>query len=149
VTHPPRQHLLDAPVWCSHATDPDRRPHCTLTATIRFGTLALCEPCASRRSTVGKGQPPVELPPGPSIDLLSWIGTAHHQAAAAERILTAAVTRARQAGLSWTAIGAQLGVSRQAAQQRFARTVTSQSAPPTARGLDPRPAPRPSSPRRR
>jgi len=98
MTHPPRQHLLDTLVWCSHAADPDRRPHCAITATIRFGASALCHPCASRRSTVGKGQPGIELPPGPSIDLLNWIDAAHHQAAAAERILIAAVTRARQPG---------------------------------------------------
>lgn len=128
MTHPRRQHDLDSIVWCSHATDFDRRPHCTLTATVRFGAVALCQPCASRRSTIGKGQPGIELPPGPSIDLLSWIDAAHHQAAAADRILTAAVTRARQAGLSWTAIGTPLGVSRQAAQQRFARATKTRSA---------------------
>lgn len=124
MTHPRRQHALDSIVWCSHATDPDRRPRCALTATVRFGTIALCEPCANRRSTLGKGQPGIPLPPSPPIDLRSWIAAAQRDADVAEHTLKAAISRARQAGLSWSAIGAQLGVSRQAAQQRFARTPT-------------------------
>jgi dihydroxyacetone kinase len=40
---------------------------------------------------------------------------------AAESELRAAVREAREAGDSWTVIGAALGVSKQAAQQRFAR----------------------------
>ena len=128
---------------------PDRRPHCAITATIRFGASALCQPCASRRSTVGKGQPGIELPPGPSTDLLNWIDAAHHHAAAAERILIAAVTRARQAGLSWTVIGAQLGVSRQAAQQRFTRATKTRQLRPGTGLLDPSRPSNPSSPRRR
>ncbi len=123
MTHRRRQHDLDI-VWCSHATDPHLRPDCTLTATLRFGSVVLCRPCASRRSTVGKGQPEIPLPPSPIIDLRGWIAAAARDAAAAEHTLNAAISRARQAGLSWSAIGAQLGVSRQAAQQRFARTST-------------------------
>jgi hypothetical protein len=37
----------------------------------------------------------------------------------ATRLLHEAVTQARRAGHSWAVIGAQLGISRQAAQQRF------------------------------
>ncbi|WP_087486277.1 hypothetical protein [Brachybacterium massiliense] len=40
---------------------------------------------------------------------------------AAEEELAAAVLAARAAGDSWTMIGAALGVTRQAAQQRFGR----------------------------
>ncbi len=149
MTHPRCQQNLDSIVWCSHATDFDRRPHCTLTATVRFGTIALCGPCASRRSTVGKGQPGIPLPPSPTIDLLSWIAAAQHDAAAAEHTLNAAITRARQAGLPWTAIGAQLGVSRQAAQQRFTRASTSPPTSPARPALDPTPARARSSRRRR
>lgn len=127
MTHPRRQQDLDSIVWCSHATDPDRQPHCTLTATVRFGTVALCRPCASRRSTVGKGQPGIPPPPSPTIDLRSWIAIAQRDADTAERDLNAAIARARQAGLSRSVIGAQLGVSRQAAQQRFTRHVNATS----------------------
>lgn len=40
---------------------------------------------------------------------------------AAENELRAAVRAAREAGDSWTVIGAALGVTKQAAQQRFAK----------------------------
>ncbi len=128
MTHPRRQHDLDTFVWCSHATDPHLRPHCTLTATIKFGPVALCQDCAQRRSTVGKGQPGTTLPPSPPPDLLSWVTAVVRDAATAEQTLNAAITRARQAGMSWAVIGDHLGVSRQAAQQRFARASAS---PPT------------------
>ena len=109
---------------CYYAGDPTRRPACTLTATVRLGAVALCASCNTTRSTLGKGQTPIPLPPGPAFDVLGWVATAHQQAAAAEATLAAAVTRARQTGASWSAIGNQLGLSRQGAQQRFTRTRT-------------------------
>jgi len=116
-----RQRGVDSPVRCQHATDPTLRPHCTLTATLRVGTIALCSSCHSLRSSVGKGHPTVPLPAGPQLDVLAWISTAQQALDLAERILSAAVTRARQNGSSWADIGTQLGITRQAAQQRFAR----------------------------
>ena len=98
---------------------------CTLTATIQLGAVTLCASCNAQRSTLGKGQRPVPLPPSPGVDALGWVTTAHHQADAAEATLAAAVTRARQTGASWTVIGAHLGVSRQGAQQRFTPPRTS------------------------
>ena len=121
MTSSRRQQPVDTANACYYAGDPVRRPACTLTATIRLGALALCPSCNAARSTLGKGQTPVRLPPGPALDVLGWVTTAHQQAAAAEATLAAAVTRARQAGTSWTVIGAQLGISRQGAQQRFTR----------------------------
>ena len=121
MTGAERQHSVDSPLACYYAGDPALRPRCTLTATIRLGTVALCPSCNAARSSLGKGQRPVPLPTGPELDVLGWVATAHQQAAAAEANLTAAVTRARQAGASWTAIGAQLGLTRQGAQQRFTR----------------------------
>jgi hypothetical protein len=44
--------------------------------------------------------------------------------AAADTEITAAVIRARQHGHSWTAIATTLGITRQAAQQRFGNTQT-------------------------
>jgi len=67
-----------------------------------------------------QGTPPVALPARPPLDVLDWITTAHQHAAAAEHTLAAAITRAPQAGQPWSTIGALLGVSRQAAQQRLA-----------------------------
>lgn len=47
--------------------------------------------------------------------------------AAEVTLAAAAVTRDRQSGASWTAIGAQLGLSRQGAQQRFTRASVHES----------------------
>jgi hypothetical protein len=124
VTSPRRQQTVDTAQACCYADDPARRPACTLTATIRLGAVALCASCNAARSTLGKGQTPVPLPPGPVFDVLGWVATAHQQANAAEATLAAAVTRARQGGASWSVIGAQLGISRQGAQQRFTRAST-------------------------
>jgi len=119
VTTRNRQRPIDTAVACYYADDPVNRPECTLTATIAFGTIALCPSCQARRSSLGKGQPPRPLATSPQLDVLAWITTAHEQTENAERHLTAAVTRARQTGASRSAIGTQLGTSRQAAQQRF------------------------------
>ena len=116
-----RQQPVDSVTTCHYAGDPARRPGCTLTATLRYGVVALCASCNAARSTLGKGQAPVPLPAGVVFDVLGWVATAHQQVSAAEATLAAAVTRARQAGTSWTVIGAQLGISRQGAQQRFTR----------------------------
>lgn len=114
-----RQPFLDPRTTCVHATDPTRRPHCQLTAAIRYGTTALCSDCNSRRSTLGKGDTPQPLPPAPLPDLLHWITTADRQLRAANAELTAAVQRARAHGHSWTTIGAALDITKQAAHQRF------------------------------
>ena len=119
MTTPRSQQPVDSPLACYYADDPTTRPRCTLTATVQLGAVVLCASCNALRSTLGKGQPPVPLPPGPAFDVLGWVTTAHQQARAAEATLAAAVTRARQAGASWTVIGAQLGLTRQGAQQRF------------------------------
>lgn len=121
MTSPRRQQPVDSQLRCHYADDPTTRPRCTLTATIQLGDVVLCASCNALRSTLGKGQHPVPLPPGPDFDVLGWVTTAHHQARTAEATLAASVTRARQAGASWTAIGAQLGLTRQGAQQRFTR----------------------------
>jgi hypothetical protein len=60
----------------------------------------------------------------PLLSRRDWVTTAHQQARAAEATLAAAVTRARQTGATWSVIGAQLGISRQGAQQRFTRIRT-------------------------
>jgi hypothetical protein len=86
---------------------------------VRRGRVALCASCDALRSTLGKGQAPAQLPAAPPIDPLHWVTQAQAQLRAAEAELAATVIRARQAGESWTAIGASLGTTRQAAQQRF------------------------------
>jgi hypothetical protein len=133
---PHRQQLVDSPRRCHYADDPARRPRCTLTATVQYGAVALCPSCNAARSSVGKGQTSVPLPVGPAFDVLGWVATAHQQAGAAEATLAAAVTRARQRGATWSVIGAQLGVSRQGAQQRFTSCMAASKRPlPTARPM--------------
>jgi len=127
VTTPRSQQPVDTALACHYADDPARRPRCTLTATVRLGAIALCASCHAARSTLGKGQRGVPLPPGPDVDVLGWVATAHQQTNAAQATLAAAVTRARQTGVSWTVIGAQLGPSRQGAQQRFSRASARES----------------------
>jgi hypothetical protein len=115
-----------APVLCHYAGDPGRRPHCTLTAQITVGGVALCRSCAAARSTLGKGIAAVPLPPGPAIDVLDWITQAAVAARQAQRGRDAAVARARSRGHSWAQIAARLGVTRQAAQQRHGRPPSAQ-----------------------
>ena len=130
MASPRRQQHVDTPRLCYYAPDPAGRPACTLTATIRFGAVALCASCNAARSTLGKGQTAVPLPPGPGLDILGWVTTAHQQATAAEATLAGAVNRARQSGTSWTVIGARLGISRQGAQQRFTSSMAATKHPP-------------------
>ena len=106
-------------VLCHYARDPARRPHCTLTAEVTLGAIALCGSCAAARSTLGKGMAAVPLPPGPAVDVLDWVADASRAAGQACRDLDAAVTRARSAGYSWARIAGRLGVTRQAAAQRY------------------------------
>ncbi len=108
-----------APIRCHYAADPARRPHCTLTAEVQLGATPLCRSCARARSTLGKGTAPRPLPPGPPLDVLGWITEADAATRQAHRTLTAAVTRARAQGHTWTQIARQLGITRQAAHQRF------------------------------
>ncbi len=115
-----RQRNLDTrPIRCTYAGRPDQRPHCQLTAAVRYGAVALCTDCDTRRSTLGKGVTPRQIPPQHPLDVLGWVAQANQQLHQAQAELDAAVTRARTQQHSWTAIGAELNITRQAAQQRF------------------------------
>ena len=133
MTSQNRQQTVDSPRLCHYAGDPTRRPRYTAAATVQLGAIMLCASCNAARSTLGKGQTPVPLPAGVVFDVLGWVAIAHQQANAAEATLAAAVTRARQGGATWSVIGAQLGVSRQGAQQRFTRASARESTKPATR----------------
>ncbi len=60
-------------------------------------------------------------------------GVSAEHAATADRLLDHFVTHARGAGMSWTDIGARLGVSKQAARQRFIDRTTVGALPFAAR----------------
>lgn len=115
-----RQRDLDAPaVRCVNAHRTTQRPHCQLTATVRYGTVALCPDCDTRRSTLGKGATGRPLPASTPFDVLDWLTQAERQLHQAHTELAAAARRARDQGHSWTAIGAALNITKQAAHQRF------------------------------
>jgi hypothetical protein len=111
--------MIDIPPRCRYATEPEARPDCRVTAVVRRGRVALCASCDALRSTFGKGSAATRLPAASPSDLLYWVTQAQARLRAAEVEFAAAVIRARQAGQSWTTIGASLRISRQAAQQRF------------------------------
>lgn len=67
------QRRVDTTIACHYADDPVSRPGCTLTATVRFGTIALCLSCETHRSTVGNRQPTLPLPQARSS--MSWHGS--------------------------------------------------------------------------
>jgi len=62
----------------------------------------------------------LEHEPNSYLDLIDLTARSAEEIA---QLLQLAVTSARQAGLSWERIGQQLGMSRQAAQQRFGRVL--------------------------
>jgi hypothetical protein len=101
---------------CQYAS---ARPDCQVLAAVCYGQLALCPSCDRRRSTLGKGIQPVALP---DPHALLEIAAARDACQQADAQLRQAVAAARQAGHPWSAVAAILGSTRQAAQQRFART---------------------------
>lgn len=118
-----RQPRLDTqPTRCTYADQPTRRPHCQLTAVVRYASTALCTDCQTRRSTLGKGHPPHRLPPARELDTIQWITDTEQRLRRTHTELTAAVRRARAQGHTWTTIGNALNITRQATQQRFSQT---------------------------
>jgi hypothetical protein len=65
----------------------------------------------------------LEHEPDSYLDLIDLMS---RSAVEASQLLHLAVTSARQAGVSWERIGQRLGISRQAAQQRFGRVADSE-----------------------
>jgi len=101
---------------CLYAQRPQDRPCCEAVGVVRYGPTTLCADCDRRRSAVGKGMAPVRLPdPSALLEVIA----AQHACRHADIALRHAVSSARRAGQPWSAIGAVLGTTRQAAQQRF------------------------------
>jgi hypothetical protein len=112
-----RQPALTGALRCFYDAPRHRklRPDCDGVAVVAYGPTVLCASCDLRRSTVGKGMTPR---PVPGVELGRLIDAAH-AAADAERELADAAHAARDAGASWAQIGDALGLTRQAAQQRW------------------------------
>jgi hypothetical protein len=83
--------------------------------TVAYGNIVLCSSCDKMRSAVGRTQVARRLP---SAELAELIAAAAGLAGAQER-LGRALAGARSAGASWAQVGDALGISRQAAQQRY------------------------------
>lgn len=107
MTHPSLQ--------CYYATRPQQRPDCEGLAVVAYGPTALCAACDARRSAVGRTHAARKLPGAE----LARLADAARRLAEAEAALAAAASDARRAGASWAHIGDVVGVTRQAAQQRW------------------------------
>jgi hypothetical protein len=112
---------VDAHPTCCFAYDPILRPHCEHRAVVAYGPTALCSSCDARRSTMGKGIAGRSLVHGRDWSALEAVEAAVTQLNAAEEHLASIVAAARGSGYSWGELGDALGVTRQAAQQRFGR----------------------------
>jgi len=112
---------VDAQTTCCYADDPVLRPDCEHRAVVAYGPMVLCRSCDARRSTIGKGMVGRSLVHGRDWSALEAVETAVGQLATAEEQLAGAVVAARRLGHSWGELGVALGVTRQAAQQRFSR----------------------------
>jgi hypothetical protein len=111
-----RQHTLAASLRWYYAQGAHLdRPHCEGLAVVAYGNIALCGTCDKMRSAVGRTNAPR---PWPAAQLYQLI-VAARALAQAEHDVAEAIRQARQAGASWTHVGDALGVSRQAAQQRW------------------------------
>ena len=117
--HPvhPRQQVLTGALRCYYADARHRplRPHCEGVAVVAYGPTRLCASCDAMRSAVGKG---TAGHPITGTELARLIDAAR-TAADANNHLAHATRDARRDGATWTQIGDALGLTRQAAQQRW------------------------------
>ena len=116
---------VDATVICCFADDPVLRPQCERRAVVVYGPMALCRSCDARRSTMGKGIAGRSLVHGRDWSTLEAVEAAVTRLRVAEEQLASVVAAARGSGHSWGELGEALGVTRQAAQQRFGKTSVS------------------------
>lgn len=112
-----RQDALTAALRCYYADEAHRndRPHCAGVAVVAYGDIVLCAMCDAMRSAVGRTNAPRRIPGAELGELI----VARTALAAAEERVAHTTGKARRAGASWTQVGDALGITRQAAQQRF------------------------------
>jgi hypothetical protein len=113
----PRQETLTGMLRCHYDTDERRplRPHCQGFAIVAYGDIRLCATCDQMRSAVGRTNIARAVPGAELAHLID----AAQAVTRAERQLADAVRAARVAGASWAQIGDAVGLTRQAAQQRW------------------------------
>lgn len=105
---------------CYYADKAELRPGCQHLAVVVYSDpplrFALCADCDRRRSALGKPARPRRLAAPASLVALI---EARDALVAAEQALDASVGTARQTGQPWSAIASVLGMTKQAAHQRF------------------------------
>ena len=112
-----RQDALTASLVCyySRQIGDVARQHCEGVAVVTYGNIVLCSMCDKMRSAVGRTNIARKLP---GVELFGLIEAARALRLSEQRLERAA-RLARDAGASWSQLGDAVGVSRQAAQQRF------------------------------
>jgi hypothetical protein len=95
---------------------------------VAYGNIVLCASCNKMRSAVGRTD---VARPLPGAELRDLIDSAVALSCAEEHV-GRSVRRARAGGASWSQVGEALGISRQAAQQRYASTETRVVRPPAS-----------------
>ncbi len=112
-----RQQALTARLRCYYSAPARRaeRPHCDGAGAVAYGSIVLCPSCDKMRSAVGRTGTVRKLP---GAELAELMAAATELSDAEERVVSA-LRNARGAGASWAQVGDALGISRQAAQQRF------------------------------
>jgi hypothetical protein len=116
-TADPRQPALTGAWRCFYDDDRHRHlhPHCQGVAVVAYGPTRLCAVCDAMRSAVGRTN---VARPLPGAELTRLIDAAR-AVADADHELTEAARAARSGGASWSQIGDAVGLTRQAAQQRW------------------------------
>ena len=112
-----RQQSLTARLRCWYAGPARRaeRPRCRGMGVVAYGDIVLCSECDKMRSALGRTQVGRSLPGAELAELID----AAAELSRAEQRLGRALRLARAPGASWSQVGDAIGVSRQAAQQRF------------------------------
>lgn len=114
---PSRQDILTDGLRCYYADGHLDRPHCQRVAVVAYGPIVLCVMCDAMRSAVGRTDAARKVPGAELGDLIE----AADELKRADKGVNEALQRARRAGASRGQIGDALGITRQAAQQRFGR----------------------------
>ena len=119
IAAPTRQEILLAGLGCYYADGGGslERPDCQKVAVVAYGSIRLCATCDAMRSAVGRTDIARKLG---GAELSDLIARAKDLARAEDRV-DKAVRSSRVTGASWSQIGDALGISRQAAQERFGR----------------------------
>jgi len=109
---------LDPPLFCTFC----RKSSDEVAKLLAGPGVYICDECVACCNDILADQPGVAFDDGDHLDdaaLLARLGAAARSIAQAEARLRTAVTELRGRGVSWARIGEALGITRQAAWDRF------------------------------